>query len=288
MHPILGPSGSTALPPSGLCSHESFQERLLLTTHVKLHPSLLALLTPPPAYFNLPITYHCSNTLSIFYLFTLLSLCNLIYCRVYRGNVSFAYCLISSSWNITWYRSVYCINTEKNFIWYTCNQGLSDNKQVTNNFQTVWKTVIGATLGWGTRNPPGGVGVWAETYFRHTRQQVWWRMTCPRPCRWLFVEQVWKPQRRYAQALGSFPEHPEWTEFRVLGCSVLTWPCRFTHWVGLLLHLLPFCMGLRVSLSGINRASQILYPQGLAHRWASAGGVLSESAARQVRVCCRV
>ena len=113
-----------------------------------------------------------------------------------------------------------------------CDQGLSDNKQVTNNFQTMWKTVIGATLGWGPIKPPGEVAVWAETWFRHTRQQILWRMTCPRPRRWLLVEQVWKPQRRYAQALGSSPEHPKWTEFRVLGCSVLTWPCPFAQsWV---------------------------------------------------------
>ena len=150
--------------------------------------------------------------------------------RVYRGNVvSFAYCWISSSWNITWYRSVYCVNTKKNFIWCRCDQGLSDNKQVTNNFQTMWKTVIGATLGWGPRKPPGEVGVWAETWFRHTRQQVLRGMTCPRPCRWLLVEQVWKPQRRYAQALGTSPEHPKWREFRVLGCSVRTWPCPFAE-----------------------------------------------------------
>ena len=57
-------------------------------------------------------------------------------------------------------------------------------------------------------------------------------MTCPRPHRWLLVEQVWKPQRRYAQALGSSLEHPKWAEFRVLGCSVLTWPCPFAQsWV---------------------------------------------------------
>ena len=44
-------------------------ERLFLTTHVKLHPSLLTPLTPPPAYFNLLIIYHClSYSLCIIYL----------------------------------------------------------------------------------------------------------------------------------------------------------------------------------------------------------------------------
>ena len=137
----------------------------------------------------------------------------------------------------------------------------------------MWKTVIRGTLGWGPRKSPGEVGVWAETGVRHTRQKVLWGMTCPRPCRWILVEQVWKPQRRFAQALGSSPEHPKWAEFRVLGCSVLTWPCPFAQsWVITPSGSLPHGTE---SVTQWNQQS-LMHPRGqlwiLAHSGASAGG----------------
>ena len=69
-----------------------------------------------------------------------------------------------------------------------------------------------------------------ETWIRQTRQQALEGGDLSEASQVaILVEQVWKPQRRYAQALGSSPEHPKWREFRVLGCSVRTWPCPFAE-----------------------------------------------------------
>ena len=129
--------------------------------------------------------------------------------------------------------------------------------------------------GWGPGKPPGGGGVWAETWMRQTRQQAlgWGDDVYKASQVVIRVEQVWRPQERCVQAPGEL----SWTlkMDRVPGPPV---PC-----ADLALAFCPLSYVITPSGSLPRGAESVtqwdqqgLYhqgqPQGLAHNGASAGG----------------